>query len=328
MNTRFLLISLMLVSAWPDTGNAESVDISEWLVPWENSQPGDPFVDQRGRVWFVGQRSDYVANLQPESGNFSRYDLDRDTRPLSLLINADGDLWFSANRQRYIGQLNPANGQITRHEMPNSRARDPHTLLFNSAGDIWFTVQQGNFIGKLTVANGDITLLEIPTRKTKPTGIVLDSLDEPWAAGFGRNLLLRVDSANMEVLEIELPNKKARPVRLVATSDNRIWWADFARGYLGRFDPDSGAFSEWPMPGGEDSEPHGMAVDRLDRIWIVESGLNPNVLVGFDTATEQFFSSTAIPSGGKTVRQMHYFEPAGEIWFGTDTNYIGRAVVH
>jgi hypothetical protein len=25
---------------------------------------------------------------------------------------------------------------------------------------------------------------------------------------------------------------------------------------------------------------------------------------------------------------MDYFAPAGEIWFGTDTNYIGRAKVH
>ena len=24
---------------------------------------------------------------------------------------------------------------------------------------------------------------------------------------------------------------------------------------------------------------------------------------------------------------MHYHEPSGTVWFGTDTNYIGRAIV-
>ena len=51
-------------------------------------------------------------------------------------------------------------------------------------------------------------------------------------------------------------------------------------------------------------------------------------LVGFDPATGEFFSQTDIPSGGGTVRHMVYYEPAGELWFGTDTNYIGRAAIH
>jgi virginiamycin B lyase len=37
---------------------------------------------------------------------------------------------------------------------------------------------------------------------------------------------------------------------------------------------------------------------------------------------------TEIPSGAGAVRNMDYFEPAGEIWFGTDMNTIGRAKVH
>ena len=49
--------------------------------------------------------------------------------------------------------------------------------------------------------------------------------------------------------------------------------------------------------------------------------------VGFDPETEEFFASTAIASGGGTVRHMYYHAPAREIWFGTDTNNIGRARV-
>jgi virginiamycin B lyase len=62
-------------------------------------------------------------------------------------------------------------------------------------------------------------------------------------------------------------------------------------------------------------------------IWMVASGVQPNVFVGFNPDNEKFFGATPVPSGGGTVRHMHYHEPSGAIWFGTDTNTIGRAIV-
>lgn len=54
--------------------------IQEWTVPWEASRPRDPYVDRQGIVWFVGQRADYVASLDPETGEFERYDLEEDRK--------------------------------------------------------------------------------------------------------------------------------------------------------------------------------------------------------------------------------------------------------
>jgi virginiamycin B lyase len=45
-------------------------------VPWEGSRPRDPFVDPKGRVWFVGQQGNYVAYLDPVTGRFERYEVD------------------------------------------------------------------------------------------------------------------------------------------------------------------------------------------------------------------------------------------------------------
>jgi virginiamycin B lyase len=47
--------------------------------------------------------------------------------------------------------------------------------------------------------------------------------------------------------------------------------------------------------------------------------------VGFDPATEAFFAATEIESGGGSVRHMYYDATTRSIWFGTDTNYLGRA---
>jgi virginiamycin B lyase len=69
-----------------------------------------------------------------------------------------------------------------------------------------------------------------------------------------------------------------------------------------------------------------MIVDERDRLWFVETAPRPNVLVGFDTKSGRFFSSTPIAeSGALTVRHMMYDRAGRAIWFGTDANTIGRA---
>ena len=101
----------------------------------------------------------------------------------------------------------------------------------------------------------------------------------------------------------------------------------YRNGKLGHLDPATGALTEWDMPGGSGARPYGMAVDSRDRVWFVETGVSPNTFVGFDPGTKTFFSVTAIPSGGDSVRHMDFHEPTGTIWFGTDEGTIGRAVV-
>ena len=121
--------------------DAKPADIKEWPVPWENSRPRDPYVAPDGNVWFVGQRSDYVAYLVPGSGEFKRFELDPGTGPHNLIVDASGMVWYAGNRTAHIGRLDPATGRITKYPMPDPAARDPHTLVFDSRGDIWFTLQ-------------------------------------------------------------------------------------------------------------------------------------------------------------------------------------------
>jgi virginiamycin B lyase len=128
----------------------------------------------------------------------------------------------------------------------------------------------------------------------------------------------------MKLKTYELPDG-ARPRRLEITSDDMIYYVDYARGYLGRLNPTNGEVTEWPSPGGERARGYGMAVDKDDRVWFVETGLQPNRFVGFDPETEEFFSVTEIESGGGSIRHMYYDEANNTVWFGTDANTVGKA---
>lgn len=304
------------------------VTITEWTVPWDKTRPRDPYVDKEGRVWFVGQGGNYVAYLNPSSGQFKRYEIDAGTNPHNLIVAEDGMVWYSGNRNGRICRLDPSTGRITTYMMPDKAVRDPHTLVFDKSGNIWFTAQSANYVGHLVTKTGEIHLMKSPTPESRPYGIVVDPKNRPWFVEFGRNKIAMIDRATMKIVEHDLPDSRTRPRRIAVTSDGILWYGDYTRGMLGRFDPATGAVREWPLPSAGMSLPYAMTSDDKDRIWLVETGVHPNRLVGFDPRSSSWFSNTPIAkSGGLTVRHMVFHGPTRTIWFGTDANTIGRANV-
>lgn len=325
--TVILSISAIPFGLTPPAMLTAQVPVKEWPVPYADSRPRDPYVDGQNRVWFVGQKSNYIAYLDPKSGNFRRYELEEGALPHNLIVDQKGMVWYAGNGNGHIGKLDPANGKITKYPMPNPEARDPHTLIFDQKGDIWFTVQGGNFVGRLATGTGKVDLIEVATSNARPYGIEVDSKGRPWFNEFGSDKIAMIDPATLKIREYSLPNDRSRTRRIAITSDDRIWYVDYTRGYLGRFDPTSSQFKEWALPGGVTSLPYAMAADSKERLWMVETGTQPNRLVGFDPRKEKFFGLTPIPSGGGTVRHMVFDDRSGQIWFGTDNNTIGRAQV-
>lgn len=317
----------------PESVVAQEVEMQEWEVPYAQSRPRDPHVAPDGKVWFVGQRSDYVAVLDPATGDFERFDLPEGAGPHNLIVADDGIVWYTGNRAAHIGRLDPATGEIEQVAMPNGEPRDPHTLTPDGEGGVWFTAQSGNQVGHYDPDSGDLRLVEAPRvegregRMTgvRPYGIKADSRGRSWIALLGTNALGMVEPSTMEMTTFELP-EGAAPRRLEVDSSDRIWYVDYARGKLARFDPESGDLQEWDSPGGADARPYGMAIDADDRIWYVETGPDRNPFVGFDPATGEF-TVTEIPSGAGAVRHMYYHQPTNTVWFGTDNNTIGRAAL-
>lgn len=307
---------------------ADDLDIREWQVPYEESRPRDPFAESATSVWFVGQRSGYLANLNATTGEFTQVELKDGSGPHNLIVGSDGIVWYAGNRTRLIGRYDPATGDIEEIMMPDEAARDPHTLIFDdNEENIWFTVQGGNMMGRLNIESRKVDLIQSRTERSRPYGIKLAPDGSVWVVLFGSNKLAHIDPDTLEHKEIPLPRENARPRRLEVTADGLVWYVDYADGMLGRYDPGSGAFTEWQMPQGQGARPYGMASDSEGRLWMVATGVQPNVFLGFDPAAESFINATEVDSGGGTIRHMHYHEPSGAVWFGTDTNYVGRAIV-
>jgi virginiamycin B lyase len=313
----------------PAAAQDSPLDPREWNVPWDNTRPRDPVADQTGRVWFVGQRGNYVAYLDPRSGEFKRYEIAEGTNPHNIVVDERGGIWYTGNRNGRIVQLDPANGELKTIMMPDSTIRDPHTMIWASNGVAWFTAQGAGAVGRLDRATGEVKIWRTGQR-TRPYGIVVDANDRPWFDLFGTNKIGTIDPKTLEMKEYTIPEERARPRRIAVTTDGGVWWGDYARGMLGRLDPASGKIEEWALPSGARSLPYAMTVDDQDRLWLVETGVNPNKLVAFDAKTRQFVANIPIMSNGaerNTVRHMTFDKASRKIWFGTDAGTIGGVTV-
>ncbi len=128
--------------------------------------------------------------------------------------------------------------------------------------------------------------------------MIVNSKGVPFFVEFGAPKVAGIDPVSMEIHKCPLPNPDARPRRVAITADDVIWYSDFARGYLGRLDPKTGKVTEWPSPGGPQSQPHGIAIVP-GAVFYCES----NTLTRFDPKTEKF-QTWVIPAGGGVVRSM------------------------
>ena len=330
----FLLLGIDSASAQDLMSDSFSeIDLAEWEVPWERTRPRDPFVAPDGMVWFCGQAGGYIGSLNPVTGEMKQYDIGEGAGPHNLIVAEDGMVWYAGNRRAHIGRLNPETGDVTQFPMPaESGAKDPHTLVWLPDGNIAFTVQGGNKVGHLNVTTGEVKLASAEEDGSRPYGIKVAPDGEVWVVLFGTNRLAHFDMDNPDMNnvvlhEFELPRKEARPRRMEISSDGRIWYGDHRTGFLGVFDPKDASFTEWQLPSAAKARVYGMAIDNTDTIWLVETGVQPNRFVAFGTKTERFIQQADVPSGGSTIRHMYYHEDTGEIWFGTDSNYIGRALI-
>ena len=270
--------------------------------------PGDPFRNKQEMTSRVG--GDLRYNI---TSNFT--------------LDAKGMVWFTGNTNGRILKMDPATGKVTTFLMPDSTVRDPHTMTFDRKGDAWFTAQGAGAVGRLSGADGKIRLWRME-KGSRPYGIWVDSHDRPWFDLFGTNKIGMIDPSSGEFKAYTLPNDRSRPRRIAITKDDVVWYGDYTRGYLGRLDPKTGATEEYLLPSGIGSLPYAMTTDDRGRIWLAETGIQPNRLVAFDPAKKAFTENVPIAAdGNNTIRHMTFDKATRQIWFGGDANMIGRVKV-
>ncbi len=304
-----------------------AIPVKQFEVPWgRQDRPRDPSVHPDGSVFFVGQEGNYVARLDPRTGEFKRFTIAEGAYPHTCAVDARGIVWYAGNRNGTIGRLDPRTGEVTSFPTPEGIS-DPHTMVFDKQGNIWFTAQTSGAVGHFDVTAKTFKIV-MTDERSRPYGIELDSKGNPWFNLFGTNKIGTIDPKTMALKTFEVGTERTRDRRIAIASDDRVYYTDYTRGFLGRLDPKTGKFEEFALPGGGNSLPYGMTIDDQDRVWVAEANpQRPNRLVGFDHKTNKIISVTEVPGEINTIRHMVFDKKSRMIWFGADAGFISRADV-
>jgi virginiamycin B lyase len=298
--------------------DAQRFELKEWPVE-RGGRTRDPYVAPDGKVFFVGQAGNYVANLDPTNGAVKYFEIEEGTNPHSLIVDDQGIVWYAGNRNGRIGRLDPSTGQIK--TFMTGEATDPHTLHFDGKGNIWFSSQGASRIGRLNMATGNVELVNpLGEQRANPYGLDLDPQGRLFVSLFATDKIAMV-TPDMQ-LKIFPTVEGGRIRRNHVTPDGMVWYVDYTRGYVGRLDPATGQTKEWMSPGGAQSRPYAITADGQGRLWVSETG-EVKQLVGFDPRTEQFFAKVPVSNN---IRHMMFHPQTNTMWFGTDANNIGRIV--
>jgi virginiamycin B lyase len=300
----------------------QEVRIRVWQVPTLGSRPHDPRAAKDGSIWYTGQLSNKLGQLNPKTGQFKEYALTTPrTGPHGLAEDREGNIWFTGNSAGLIGKLDPKTGNVTEYKMPDAAVKDPHTLNFDQSGMLWFTAQTANVMGRLDPKTGEIKIIKSLTANSRPYGLHVNSKGIPVVVLFGTNKVATIDPKTLGLKEYTLPAAEARPRRLALADDNTVYYSDYARGFLGRLDLATGQVKEWASPSGPQSQPYGIAFTK-GVIYYNESNAKPNTIVRFDPKTEAF-QTWPMPTGGDIVRNMDVTAEGNPITANSLVNQVG-----
>ena len=76
-----------------------SVTIKEWTGSWPNSRLRDSFDETKGNIWFMAQKTQYIAQLDSRKGKFRRHKLKDQARPQKLVVGRDDIVCYTGNSQ-------------------------------------------------------------------------------------------------------------------------------------------------------------------------------------------------------------------------------------
>jgi streptogramin lyase len=117
---------------------AEAPVVQEWKVDY-GGRPRDPYVAPDGKVWFVGQAGNYIANFDARTAAFRRYAIEDGTFPHSLIVDGDGVVWYASNLNARIGRLDPATGAVKEYVLPGGARSKPYALTQDGDGRLWLS---------------------------------------------------------------------------------------------------------------------------------------------------------------------------------------------
>ena len=249
-------------------GSAQ-VEIREWQVPTLGSRPHDPLATPDGidLVDRAVRRTSRAARPEdrPDQGIPADEAAARARTGWSRTRTATSGSPRTRRATSASSIRRP--GEVTEYPMPD-RARAIRTRRSSTRrARCGSPLQSGNMSAGSIPKTGEMKIVTSPSASDRP----VRHRGQLEGRAVVRRLRRQPDRQHRSRRRWRSRNTRCRTrtrgrAASRSRSDDVVWYTDYSRGYLGRFDPKTGKVTEWPSPGGPQSQPYGIAVDEGHRL--------------------------------------------------------------
>jgi virginiamycin B lyase len=212
----------LAASVPPLTAQQADFDLKEWDVEW-GGRTRDPAVAPDGKVWFVGQAGNYIANLDPATGAIKTYPTGEATDPHTMVFDGKGHIWFTSQGANRVGRLNMATGKVdvvTPYEQPSN----PYGLVLDAKGHPWVALLRVGMVATIDPATLTVTRFTQANEKSRSRRIEVTADGTVWTGDEANGLLVRINPQTKETKQWQVPGGAgARPYALTKDDRGRLW---------------------------------------------------------------------------------------------------------
>jgi streptogramin lyase len=119
--------------------NPVTNDLTEWLIPTNNSMPCYTMVDANGYVWFAEQAGNKIGRLNPYTNEITEWSIPTPSAYPTGLYVANGVVFFTQYGARKIGRLDPSANEMTQWSFSNLPGGRPFGTFVDLNNNVWFT---------------------------------------------------------------------------------------------------------------------------------------------------------------------------------------------
>ncbi len=211
----------------------DNLNITEFSIPTNNSQPNGITSGPDDDVWFTEYYGNKIGQITP-SGTITEFSVPTENSyPQDIVSGPDGNLWFTEDGGNNIGRVTPS-GIFTEFPVPTSNS-GVGDIATGTDGNIWFTEKWGNKIGRIS-ANGIITEFLIPTINSKPQSITSGPDGNIWFTEQYANKIGRITPTGI-ITEFSLGYVYVGPYGITSGPDGNLWFTESSLNRIGRITP-------------------------------------------------------------------------------------------
>jgi len=231
-----------------------------------------------GQLWFLdGGPNRRWFNYDIKTAQFATYTLPKlksgNASGNTMRVHPNGTVWLNSIAANQVIRLNPTTEQFSVFDVPSGvkagRTANPYGMAIDGSGKIWFVENAMNQMGRIDPVTGKIDEFEVPVKNAVPRKAGMDSEGNVWVGLHGAGILMKIDYKTTKMTLFTPPTEDAGVYSVQGDPKSKlVWFSEQHVDKIARFDPQTGTFTEFPLPNAE-SDHRRIDIDpnQPNRIW-------------------------------------------------------------